>query len=82
MGNTAAMDSESGNDRSVPRSVVIRVGEDIPWADFERIPETICPACAVIYVHLSHPSPSVLVTFNFWVFSRWGIVFLGVAFST
>lgn len=76
------MDSESGNDRRAARSVIIRVREDIPWADFERIPETICPACVVIYVHLSHPSPSGLVTFNFWVFSRWGIVFLGVAFST
>lgn len=76
------MDSESGNDRRVPRSVIIRVGEDRPRADFERVPETIYPACVVIHVHLSHPSPSGLVTFNFWVFSRWGIVFLGVAFST
>lgn len=53
-GKTAAMDPGSRNDSHVPRSVILRVRQDVPWADSARIPQIICPARVVIYVHASH----------------------------
>lgn len=80
---TAAMGPGSGNDRRVPRSVIIRVRQDIPGADSARIPGTIRPACLAISVHLSHPAPGWLVALNVGCsHGRQGAVFLGVAFSS
>lgn len=78
-GNLATVGLGRGNDRRVPRSVIRTVGKTYPGLILQGS-ANVRPACAVIYGHLSHPTPGVASCIKSWVFPRWAIVFLGVAF--